>query len=150
MQGIRSYYSQYSNEKLLCRGVRESLIPWIWNFISNPHQTFKIDGFQSDRVSVNGGVPQGTKLGPVLFRVMINDMELRPTNNDHWKYVESYPLMIAVYISIFLFIEKWETWPSLFIYLFNFANYIYIHTRITYNGQMAGNTLQLTPITAAL
>ena len=49
------------------------------------------------------------KLGPVLFRVMINDLELRPTNNDHWKYVESYPLMIAVYISIFLFIEKWET-----------------------------------------
>ena len=37
----------------------------------------------------------------------------------------------------------------LFIYLFNFANYIHIHTRITYNGQMAGNTLQLTPITAA-
>ena len=90
------------------------------------------------------------KLGPVLFRVMINDLELRPTNNDHWKYVESYSLMIAVYISIFLFIEKWETWPSLFIYLFNFANYIHIHTRITYNGQMAGNTLQLTPITAAL
>ncbi len=86
-QGIRSYYSQYSNEKLLCHGVRESLIPWICNFISNPHQSFKIDGFQSDRVSVNGGVPQGTKLGPVLFRVMINDMELRPANNNHWKYV---------------------------------------------------------------
>ena len=38
----------------------------------------------------------------------------------------------------------------LFIYLFNFANYIHIHTRITYNGQMAGNMLQLTAITAAL
>ncbi len=34
----------------------------------------------------------------------------------------------------------------LFIYLTLPIIYTYIHTRITYNGQMAGNTLQLTPI----
>ena len=36
------------------------------------------------------------------------------------------------------------------IYLFNFASYIHIHTRIAYNGQMTANTLQLSPITVAL
>ncbi len=34
----------------------------------------------------------------------------------------------------------------LFIYLTLPIMYTYIHTRITYYGQMAGNTLQLTPI----
>ena len=47
--------------KLLSLGVRESLIPWICDLLSNRPRSVKIDGFQSDYWAfVNGNIPQGT------------------------------------------------------------------------------------------
>ena len=75
-------------EKLLSLGVRACLIPWICDFLSNRRQCVKVHGSLSDWVFMKGGVPQGTKLGPVLFLVMINDLELQNQNMSHWKYVD--------------------------------------------------------------
>ena len=36
-------------------------------------------------------MPQVTKLGPVLFIIMINDLELA-SNTFYWKYVHDVPL----------------------------------------------------------
>ena len=86
-------------KKLLSLGVRESLVPWICSFLSNRRQAVKVDGFLSEWVPVNGGVPQGTKLGPVLFLVMINDLELRSTKMNHWKYVDDITLSESLSIN---------------------------------------------------
>ena len=40
----------------------------------------------SDWEFVNGGAPQGTILGPLLFLIMVND--LATVHNDRWKYVD--------------------------------------------------------------
>ena len=69
-------------------GARRSLIPWIINFLSNRRQWVKFDGATSDWLPVNAGVPQGTKLGPILFLVMVNNLRITSPDTRMWKYVD--------------------------------------------------------------
>jgi len=73
--------------KLLNLEVSPILVQWVVDFLTNRKQRVKYKDAYSDWVLLNGGVPQGTVIGPVSFLGMINDALNIPTPKV-WKYVD--------------------------------------------------------------
>ena len=61
-------------QELMELDIHPVLYNWINAFLSNRKQAVRIGGTLSDWKSPNGGIPQGTKLGVILFSVMTNKL----------------------------------------------------------------------------
>ena len=58
-------------------------------FVSCRRQRVAVDGIVTNFVSINRGVPQGAVLGPFLFSLMVNDIEVKhPQMNNLTKYAD--------------------------------------------------------------
>ena len=60
-------------EKFIRLGVRRSIVPWLCDFVSNQAQCVRYNQAISEYKVLSRAFPQGTKLGPIGFQVVIND-----------------------------------------------------------------------------
>jgi hypothetical protein len=62
--------------KLAAKGVTGRILTWIRNWLTGRTQWVAMGGERSDSKEVESGIPQGTLLGPPLFTVHIDDIDL--------------------------------------------------------------------------
>ena len=99
--------------KILSLSIPPGVACWVCDFLLNRHQRVKLaKDCYSEWGQVPSGVPQGTKLGPWLFLLMIND--LRPSNAKSWKFVDDTTLGEVVkregYSRIQYAVEEVQKW----------------------------------------
>ena len=73
--------------KLNTYDLPQWVFKWIKDFFTGRKQRVKLNqNSYSDWEDISAGVPQGTKLGPWLFIIIINDREINDSNI--WKFVD--------------------------------------------------------------
>ena len=60
--------------KLNQSGIEGKILELFKSYLSNRQQIVVLDGSKSSSCNMSAGIPQGSKLGPILFIIYINDI----------------------------------------------------------------------------
>ena len=69
-------------------GISGSLLNWLISYLTNRHQYVVVNGAESDILSVQVGIPQGSVLGPTLFTLFTNDLPSSVISGETFMYAD--------------------------------------------------------------
>ena len=102
--------------KAIDLGLHPDLTAWLADFLCGRQQAVRYQGSVSSLRQLTCGVPQGTKMGPLCFLMMINDAL---TDTQHrWKYVDDCTVGITVnnrapdYTSLQQTLDRLQAWTQ--------------------------------------
>jgi len=62
--------------KLSERDVQHFIVKWMFSFLEGRQQRVKVNDVFSNWTQLLGGMPQGSWLGPLIFLLLIDDLQL--------------------------------------------------------------------------
>ena len=74
-------------KKIYQYGIRGNTYEWFKSYLTDRLQFVSILGFDSDKLSIKHGVPQGSVLGP-LFLIYINDLYKAILNSETYLFAD--------------------------------------------------------------
>lgn len=80
--------------KIVALNVPNHIACWIAAFLSDRSQAVRVNGNMSSFLDFNRGVIQGTSLGPLLFSIMISDLQPVSSDNFMVKFADDGTLIV--------------------------------------------------------
>lgn len=76
-------------------GIRGHCIQWFKNYLNHRAFSVKINGISSSKKQLLYGVPQGSKLGPILYLIYTNEMTQNLKNSTSFTYADDTAIIIS-------------------------------------------------------
>ena len=83
-------------QKLERYGIRGNALVWFKNYLSNRKIRVKINNTKSNEFPINYGIPQGSCLGPLIFLIFCDDLNIHLENMQCIQFADDTTLYLVI------------------------------------------------------